>query len=106
MVARSTIHDFAHQLAETFSPQRIILFGSYAHGHPGPDSDVDLLVIMPFRGSPHRKATEIRLRVPSPFPLDLLVRTPQAVTQRLRWRDSFVMEIVREGKVLYEAAHR
>jgi predicted nucleotidyltransferase len=44
------IQDFTQRLVAEFSPQRVILFGSYAYGHPTPDSDVDLLVIAPFKG--------------------------------------------------------
>ncbi|MEK7995668.1 MAG: nucleotidyltransferase domain-containing protein, partial [Planctomycetota bacterium] len=50
MVAMSTIRELAEQIAEQFNPDRIVLFGSYAYGTPGPDSDVDLLVIMHFEG--------------------------------------------------------
>lgn len=40
------IRRLARQIAEKFRPQRIILFGSFAYGEPGPDSDVDILVVM------------------------------------------------------------
>ena len=39
------------------------------------------------------------------FPVDLLVRTPEKVRQRLEMGDCFMREIVEEGKVLYEAPH-
>jgi len=40
------IRAVAKQIADTFHPDKIILFGSYAYGKPRPESDVDLLVIM------------------------------------------------------------
>jgi predicted nucleotidyltransferase len=43
----ATIRRFVRQIAERFHPDKIILFGSYAYGQPHPESDVDLLVIMP-----------------------------------------------------------
>ena len=43
-------------IAQAFHPDKIVLFGSYAYGQPHPDSDVDLLVVMPFEGSPFRQA--------------------------------------------------
>ena len=92
-------------MAKQFRPQKIILFGSYAYGKPTPDSDVDLLVIMPrtrYRGE--RMSVRIRLAVTRNFPMDLLVRTPADVAKRLRWRDPFISEIMEKGKVLYEAA--
>ena len=39
------------------------------------------------------------------LPIDLLVKTPEQVKQRLELGDSFMREIVERGKVLYEAAH-
>src|SRR5947209_7096880 len=43
-VPLAAIRQFARQVAERFNPDRIILFGSYAYGHPDADSDVDILV--------------------------------------------------------------
>jgi predicted nucleotidyltransferase len=97
----AVIRRFARQVAEHFQPERIILFGSYAYGRPHPDSDVDLLVVMPAR-NPHDQAARIRLAVPAPFPMDLVVRTPQTLRWRLREGNSFLSEAVSRGKVLYE----
>ena len=47
MVSRRAIRKFSDEVARRFKPQKIILFGSYAYGSPTPDSDVDLLVVMP-----------------------------------------------------------
>lgn len=37
-----------------------------------------------------------------PFPVDILVRTPQEVTAESEYENSFIKNIVTEGKVLYE----
>jgi predicted nucleotidyltransferase len=105
MVKRAQIRTFSQAVAREFHPQKIILFGSYAYGNPTEDSDVDLLVIMPFDRRRGRKSLEIRQRVSADFPLDLIVRTPDFIAQRLEWGDCFTREIVSKGKVLYEAAH-
>jgi len=89
-------------LARRFNPERVILFGSYARRKPGPDSDVDLLVVMDCGGDTAEKALELRLAVPREFPLDLIVRTPQQLQQRLKMGDTFVTTILKEGRVLYE----
>lgn len=102
---RSQIEQFARQVVEQFRPERIILFGSHAYGNPSEDSDVDLLVVMPHEGKALRKAIEIRLALDAPFPLDLLVRDPAVLQQRLEWGDFFLREVVEKGEVLYEAAH-
>ena len=44
---QKTIDRMARLIVRRFDPDRIILFGSHARGQAGPDSDVDLLVIMP-----------------------------------------------------------
>lgn len=98
------IRRFARQVAERFDPDKIILFGSYAYGTPHKDSDVDILVVMPARNQLDQ-AFKIRLEVAAPFPMDLIVRTPKTMSWRLEEGDSFLKEIVTQGKVLYAKAH-
>jgi uncharacterized protein len=87
MISLSQIQAFSQQIVEKFQPERIILFGSYAYGQPTEDSDVDLLVILPFEEMPVQKAIEIRRAVKSPFPLDLMARTSEQIQQRLEMGD-------------------
>jgi predicted nucleotidyltransferase len=105
MVDMKKIKDLTLQIAREFNPERIILFGSYAYGQPGNDSDVDILVVLPFKGKPVRKAIEIRNKVNAVVPLDLIVRTPEQVAERLAQNDWFMREIVERGRTLYEANH-
>jgi len=102
---RNQIKELSEQIAREFHPEKIILFGSYAYGRPGPDSDADLLVIMPFRGRPVRQAIKIRSRLETLMPLDLIVRTPKQVSERLAMGDFFIREITERGRTLYEADH-
>lgn len=103
MTTQKQIKDFGRQLALEFKPQKVVLFGSYAYGIPRPDSDVDLLVVMPLSGKPVDKSVEMRLRLRPRFPLDLLIRTPAKVKERLAMGDDFIKDIFDKGKVLYEA---
>ena len=89
MVDMQQIEALSQQISEQFNPDRIILFGSYAYGETTDDSDVDPLVILPFEGYPARKAAEIRCQVRPEFALDLLVRTPEYLLQRLAMQDFF-----------------
>src|SRR5262249_6163948 len=100
-IPMSAIRRFARQVADQFRPDKIILFGSHAYGKPRADSDVDLLVVMPTR-SQIDQAAQIRLAITAPFPMDLLVRTPDKLRKGLAQRSSFLREIVAKGKVLYE----
>ena len=104
MVNRREIRRVCNQIAREFRPQRIILFGSYAYGRPTPDSDVDLLVVMPFHGRSTEQAVKISSRLDHRFPIDVLVRTPEEIQQRLAWNDFFIREITEKGKVLYESS--
>jgi predicted nucleotidyltransferase len=94
----------AGRIAEAFRPERIILFGSYAYGRPTLDSDVDLLVVMPHEGKSWDAAARIRGTVRPRFPVDLVVRTPQKLRERLAMGDVLLREIVTRGTVLYEAS--
>jgi predicted nucleotidyltransferase len=98
------IRRYVRRVVERFQPEKIILFGSYAYGSPHPDSDVDLLVIMPARNELDQ-AFKIRCEVPAPFPMDLLVRTPKDIAWRLEDGDLFHTKIVTKGKLLYEKKH-
>ena len=102
---RKQIKLLCDAIAHEFHPEKIVLFGSYADGKPRPDSDVDLLVVMPFEGSSREQAAKIRSHIETSVALDLLVRTPEQLSERLAMDDFFVREITEQGKVLYEANH-
>ena len=97
------IEDFGRRIGKEFCPRQVVLFGSHARGAATADSDVDVLVVMPFKGRSVDKSVEIRLKTNPSFPLDLLVRTPEVVRQRIEMGDYFLRDILRDGKVLYEA---
>jgi predicted nucleotidyltransferase len=103
MISRGKIQEVVDHIVREFRPERIILFGSYAYGTVRPDSDIDLLVVMPFRGNPLRKSLEILSRVKPMIPVDLVVRTPEQVRRRLAWNDFLLQEATAKGSVLYEA---
>jgi predicted nucleotidyltransferase len=91
------------RIAQTLHPEKIILFGSYAYGNPTPDSDVDLLVIMPSEAEETERYLQIsRLLRPRPFAVDILVKTPQEISTSLEKGDFFIDEIVSQGKILYK----
>ena len=106
MMTQKQIKNFGRRLVREFKPRKVVLFGSYAYGKPSPDSDVDLLVVMPLNGNPVDKSVEMRLKLQPRFPLDLLVRTPAKIKERLAMGDDFIKDIFDKGKVLYEAPGR
>ncbi len=106
MITQSQIADLTDAIVRHFQPQKVILFGSYAYGQPTPDSDVDIMVVMPHEGRSIDKAIEIRLKVYAyvRFPLDLLVRSQEELDRRVALGDWFLREVTAKGKVLYESA--
>ncbi len=103
-IPQAAIDDVVRQIAREFRPRKIILFGSYARGDFRPESDVDLMVVMETSLKPVRQEIEICHRIEYEFGLDLLVYTPKALKERIALGDSFLKEIVREGKIVYESA--
>jgi len=106
MVAINQIKQFGKQIGEQFHAEQVILFGSYAQGRATADSDVDLLVIGPFKGRSADKSVEIRMKLRPKFPVDIIVKTAEKVHQRIKMGDCFIQEILEKGKVLYEADNR
>jgi predicted nucleotidyltransferase len=102
MVQRKEIAAFVARIAKRFRPQRVVLFGSYAYGKPSADSDVDLLVVMDYKGHAAVQAAEIRKQIRAGFPLDLVVRSPRAVAARRKENDCFLAEVLDRGETLYE----
>lgn len=95
------IRKVASDIAGKYHPQKILLFGSAAYGKAGPDSDVDLMIIMDTKGPAWEKAVEISTYIRHDFPIDIIVKTPREVKQRIALGDYFIQEIVEKGKVLY-----
>jgi predicted nucleotidyltransferase len=102
MIAMEQIAELSARIAREFQPERIILFGSYAYGTPTEDSDVDLLVVLPFEGKAHRKTVEILTKTDPHFAIDLLVRRPDDTARRYAEGDPLIREALDRGKVLYE----
>lgn len=102
----SLIKNLCERIASEFKPEKIILFGSQAYGTPAEESDIDLLVVMPYSGSALRKAGEILSRLQVWMPVDLIVRSAEDIKQRLELGDRFMQEILERGKVMHEAADR
>lgn len=109
MITQRQIETYAEEVARKFRPLKIVLFGSYAHGNPTEDSDVDLMVVMPRDPSGGRnrdKAIAIDTAVPAAFPVDLLVRNADDIAWRLEEGDCFLQDVFSKGRVLYEASDR
>ena len=102
MVSMKEIREVGQQIGRQFRPDRVLLFGSYADGSATDDSDVDLLVVLPFDGRPFHKSLEILNRLDIRFPCDLVARPPEDVARRYEQGDPLIRDALDRGKVLYE----
>lgn len=94
------IKEVAGFIGKKFQPEKIILFGSHAWSRPGPDSDVDLLIV---KETADTRATARMIDgaiFPRPFPLDIIVYRP-AQLQEAQKKDFFIRHIMRKGRLLY-----
>jgi len=99
------VNKMVERIVRQFHPERVILFGSHARGDAAPDSDVDLLVVMPVTGSKRRQATEIdKAPADRQLPPDLIVVTPEEFGAYKDVVGHILYPAVREGKLLYERA--
>jgi len=106
LISPETIRGVVTTISENFHPKKIILFGSYASGHPTPDSDLDLLVVMD-SDQPRRIKRSIPIHLmfkPTPCPMDILVYTPEEVSYWNGTVNHIVTEAMSTGKVMYECA--
>jgi len=96
------IERMVRRIVRQFRPERVILFGSRARGDARPDSDVDLLVVMPVEGPKHRKQVEIRVALHGiRVPKDIIVTTPEDFEWRRDVPGTIEYPAANEGRVLY-----
>ncbi len=102
MVPYGQIESVAARLAEAAGAERVILFGSYARGDAGNDSNVDLMIVAKSDLPRFKRSRSLYRAIrPYPFPMDLVVYTPEEVEQGSRSPLSFVATVLREGKTVY-----
>lgn len=108
MTASSNVNEIIQNLVDRllakYSPQQVILFGSYGYGEPQQDSDIDLLIIKETSEPFFDRWVTVRRILSDPtrtIPLEIFVLTPDEVSRRLAAGDQFLEEILERGKVLY-----
>ncbi len=92
------------RIVQTVHPERVILFGSAARGELGPDSDIDIMVVMP--NGTHRSNTTRYLYKQLfgfGFPVDILVTTPSTLEQHKDNIGLIYRTVLAEGKEIYVA---
>ncbi len=95
--------EILRRLVAAYQPERVYLFGSKARGDEGPDSDYDLMVVVPDSAPPERRRSRLAYQVlwGSGTAADVLVSTRESFDSRLAVKASLPATIVREGELLY-----
>ncbi|MBU2499462.1 MAG: nucleotidyltransferase domain-containing protein [Proteobacteria bacterium] len=99
------LREVVQRLVQAYQPERIYLFGSKARGQAGPDSDYDLMVVVPENAPPHRRRSRLAYESlwGTGVAADVLVWTSEAFEKRLHLKASLPSTIVDEGRLLYAA---
>ena len=100
------LKEITDKIVKEYKPEKIILFGSWAWGKPGPDSDVDLFIVKQSADRRIDRARTVRKIIwdiiwNAGLAIDILVYTPKEVSRRLNLEDFFVEDIINKGQVLY-----
>jgi len=88
-------------VAAAMGVQQVIVFGSMAREQPGPDSDLDLLIVWDTPLDFLARTAALYRQFQPQVPVDLLVYTPDEMTRMVEL--PFIQKILESGKVLYEA---
>jgi predicted nucleotidyltransferase len=103
---RADIKHIVDRLVSDYSPERILLYGSFLQGIPRSDSDLDLLVIKSTKDRFLDRWVTVRSILSDPhrkLALDIIVLTPEEVEKRLRAKDQFIASVLKRGRTLYAA---
>jgi uncharacterized protein len=102
MITEAQIQEVVQRIVDGYAPEQIILFGSYAHGNPTEDSDLDILVIKETEEMPRLRDRAVKNLLKSmKIPLDILVYTRQEIDKWRTVKASFEAQILENGKLVY-----
>ena len=95
--------EVVRRLVEAYCPERIYLFGSVARGEAGPDSDYDIMVIVPDDAAPERLRSRLAYRAlrGTGTAADVVVWPRSSFERRARVVASLPATVSREGMLLY-----
>lgn len=95
--------DMISRLVSTYEPEKVLVFGSYAHGTAHDDSDLDLIVVKNDPKDRHTRQIEAGLALGiRPVPVDLLVFTPEEAERVMHDSSTWLGQAFQTARVVYE----
>jgi len=97
--------EIVRRLVVVYGPDFVYLFGSKARGDDGPDSDYDLMVVVPDDASEQRQQSGLAYEAlrGTGTAADVLVCTRSYFDDRRHLKASLPGTILREGRLLHAA---
>jgi predicted nucleotidyltransferase len=103
MDIESYLKNIVAKIINNFDPDKIILFGSYAYGHPTGDSDMDIMIVMDTDEKPHKRAVSVRKVLKGiGIPKDIIVKTPEEFERFKDIVGTIVYPAAHKGRIIYE----
>ncbi len=98
------VDQLVRRIIEIVHPLKIILFGSFSRGEINPDSDIDVLIVMP-EGTHRRRTAQLLYRriIGLGIPFDILVTTPEDLEKHKDNIGLIYRTVLREGREIYAA---
>jgi len=103
MDIESYLKNIVDKIINNFNPDKIIIFGSYAYGHPTVDSDMDIMIVMETDEKPHKRAVSVRKVLKGiGIPKDIIVKTPEEFERFKDIVGTIVYPAAHKGRIIYE----
>ncbi|MBO3802840.1 MAG: nucleotidyltransferase domain-containing protein [Candidatus Brockarchaeota archaeon] len=97
---------YKEALVRELKPDRIILYGSFARGDVNEGSDVDLIVITDWKEDPLERIGKLLELNKFNIPIEPLGYTEEEFERLIEERNPFILQVLDEGKVIYQAERR
>ena len=104
-IADEILREIVRRLVEAYAPERVYLFGSCARGEQGPDSDYDILLVVPDDAPSERRRSQLAYQIlwGTGAAVDVIVWTASRFDRRAGVVTSLPATVLREGRLLYAA---
>jgi len=96
------LKNVVEKIVRGYSPEKIILFGSFSRKNVQDPGDMDLIVIKSTDQDPWERAASVDEIIEHNVPVDILIYTPEEIRKRRAMHDEFVEEFSVKGKVVYD----